>query len=752
MRTKSISHYLLATSLVALAATAQPAFAQAPADAAAAEDVGLGEIIVTGEKRETRLQDIPMAITAIDSETLRARNIAGIDNLDGYVPGLSVTNNQGAERVVTIRGIGYETASNPNSFPGVAFHIDGIYVAHSHAIGQDLIDIERIEVLRGPQGTVFGETSTGGAINVILKKPTLGKTSGEAAVSYGNYNYVKGFAAANVPLGDSLALRVAAQYLRHDGYGKQYGVPGTSDRSVPLDDANNFTGRFSLLYEPDDTFSATLEGTYFHTDRAGPLQKSATDTTPGLRNVTQDLLQSYKLDTRMIYLTLSKSLSDTIVAKSVTAYQYMHHYQITESDRTADDAQQDHLTPWEDISKTFSQELSVSSQNTKMLEWTVGGLYLRQRAIQNIFESASEANPRKYFLPTPSGAPYIFQTDSPYQHTSIGVYGQATAHLTDAFSLTGGVRYSWDKVSAQPYQFYAIVPPRSVTSDQVTGKVSAEYKLTPLNSVYVTASSGYKPTGVSFVQPGYPLFVPDSFKKETVQALEAGSKNQFFDRRLTINVAGYYYWYKNFQFTAEDPIPFAGGTDNIPKAEVWGAELEASAQPTSQLRLDGTFSWGKGKFTSDKLVLDAQTAAGVRNAFPSPFMPEAIAAAEAAAQNVNGKRLPKMPTTTATGSAAYTFPLPMGDLTMRGEVSYRGKYNYRIFGISQFDEVPAYTIVNAYIAYQPKDAPWKLSVTATNLFDKTAITSRFADPYGSGTTSVQYMAPRQVFGTVQVKF
>ncbi|KQM14753.1 TonB-dependent receptor [Novosphingobium sp. Leaf2] len=754
----------ISTSLFAIAATSTQAIAadaSAPADTDAPQ---LSDIIVTGEKRETRLQDVPIAITAIDSSVLRQRNTNSLDDLDGYVPGLNIARNQGAERVITIRGIGYETSSNPNSQPGVAFHIDGVYIAHTMALGQDLIDVDRIEVLRGPQGTVFGETSTGGAINVITNKPKLGDTSGNASASYGNYNYVKVDGAVNVPLGPTLAARFAGQYLRHDGYGYSVGVPNVS--KYALDDANNLAGRASLLWQPSSTFSALLEASAFHADHAGAVQKLITDTTPGARNVDQDLPATYKLDTRMVSLTLSQELNDTMVLKSVSAYQYMNKNQTSESDRTANPAIFDHLVRWHDRSKTFSQEVTLSSQNTSTVEWTLGGFFLRQRALQDILELSA---PGIAAVVLPDGTGVKFQTDSPYQHTSLAGYGQAIFHASDALAITAGLRYSWDKVSAQPYQFYYLVPPRSAKSDALTGKISADYKLTPDNSIYVTASTGYKPTGVSFVSDkpfeagsfsSGPQYVPQSFKKETVKALEIGSKNEFFDRRVRLNVAGYYYWYKNFQFTADDPVPFAGGTDNIPKAEVWGAEAEATFIASPALRFDGTFSWGKGKFTSDFLTIDAQTAAQVRAqtfaalGYPAGYYYDARieAAVDAARENLNGKRLPKMPTTQGTFAATYTAALPSAELAMRGEVAYRGSYNYRVFANSFLDKVPSYTIFNASITYTPEGQPWRLALRAQNISNKAGIASRFSDPYGSGTTSVEYIPPRQVMGSVSVNF
>lgn len=752
-RGASLAVLLAGGSLLVLATPSLAQSAGADRDAASG---GLVDIIVTGEKREVTLQSAPLAITAVGGDLLQQRNVNQLNDISAYVPGLNIAKSGGAERIITIRGIGYETAQNPNTQPGVAFHIDGVYIAHVAALAQDLLDVDRLEVLRGPQGTVFGVTSTGGAINVITKKPVIGEQSGTASLSYGTYNYLKANGAVNIPVADTLAMRAAVQYFRRDGYGYSVSVPGR--KKYELDDDDNFGGRLALLWQPNSEFSALLEGQVFRADHSAPLQKNILDTTPGARHVAQDFPGRYKLDTSMIYLTLTQQLGDFATAKSITAYQHLNKKQSMDIDRLDDPNNFDNYPIWQDKSKTFTQELSLSSASGGELEWTLGGFYLRQRALQKVLETT---NPFRALFVLPDGTGVKFQSDAPFQHTSVAGYGQATYRATEELRLTAGLRYSWDKISAQPFQLFTVVPPRSATSSAVTGKLGAEYKVTPDNMLYVTASRGYKPTGLNFNNGA--IVVGTTFKKETVNALEIGSKNEFFDRKLRLNVAGYYYWYKNFQFTAEDPLPYASGSANIPKTEIYGAELEASLLPVPELRFDGTFSIGKGKFKSDYETIDAQTAAMIRAAKAAEFgcapgnvgcyyIPAVIQAVRDGFENVNGKRVPKMPGIQAQVSATYTKDIGGGEVTLRGEMLHRGKFNYRLFAVAAFDRVPAYTIYNAFIEYAPHDRPWKVSLSAQNLTNKTGINSRFADPYGAGSTSVEYIAPRQVYGTVSFEF
>jgi iron complex outermembrane receptor protein len=740
---------------------ASGAFANTNADMSAEmadsdNDTGLEEIVVTGEKRETSLQRAPISITAVDATALQQRNANEVNDLNGMVPGLAITKSEGSARIVAIRGIGYETPANPNSQPGVAFHINGVYIAHVMSLAQDMLDVERVEVLRGPQGTVFGQTSTGGAINVITRKPKLGETSGNASFSYGNYDYTKLNAGLNIPISDTLAARVAAQYMRHDGYGKSIGVANVKE--YELDDANNLGLRASLLWQPSDRFTAILSAQSFDSSRHGALQKNVLDTTPGARVVNQDYPSTYDLKTRMVDLLLTYDLGDFATLKSVNAYQYMDKNQTADTDRLADDFYV-HTVHWRDWSKAWTQEVSLSARPGSAVEWTVGGFYMRQRAAKDYLSLGNTP------AVTYQGMPVVFATNSPYQHTSLAAYGQAVWKATDALTLTAGGRYSWDKTTTQPYNFFDLfgtAPDRKSISDAFTGKIGVDYRITPTNMVYAVASRGYKPSGVNTNQ-GMTV-VPQDYKKETVTALEFGTKNEFFDRKVRLNISGYYYWYNDYQFTAEDPRVNSGGSWNIPKAEIYGLEVEASVLPFEGFRLDGMLSLAKGQFKGDFYTIDSQGAYGIRVeeamklGLPMPYItsygynPALIQAVTDNLQNTNGNKVAKLPGVQGNVSATYDADIGPGKLMVRGEMVYRGSFNSRIFDGGPLDKVPSYTLFNAAIQFKPHDSAFTFAVSAQNLFDKDGVNAKFTDPYGALTTSVEYVNPRQVFGTISYAF
>ncbi len=738
------------------------------ADGAGAEDaneaVGTApfEIVVTGEKQAVSLQKAPLAISVIMGDDMLKSNIREVNDLNGSVPGLTIAKNEGTERIISLRGIGYETPQVTTSQPGVAFHIDGIYISHVMALNQDMLDVERIEVLRGPQGTVFGQASTGGAINVIPKKPVLGEVSGMVSGSYGNYDFARGVANINMPLGDTLAVRASAQYLRHDGYAQATKGP---NGNYDLSDANDFGARLAMLWQPSDRFTALLAGQMFHADRAPAAQKHILDPEPRKRYLSQDAGGYFKLTTKMAYLNMEYDL-DFATVKSSTGYQEMGKRQANENDRLAyvDTGFYDHIVKWTDDSRTWTQELSLASAKSDSLSWIVGAFYLNQNASQYVLEySGTDANPVMPIPTTPPAAmPYNlkFMTDMPFHHESVAVYGQGTLSLTDDLRFTAGLRHTWYKTTGDPLNFFGFFGPRNhiEVSDKVwSGKLGVEYNVSPANMLYATLSRGFKPAGVNRY-PGASI-VPGVYKEETVTSYEVGSKNTFFDRALTLNMAGFYYDYKNMQYLADDLAPNSGGAANLPKVAIWGAEVEATLR-LGEFRLSGNLTLLDGEAKQDYYTLDAlitgalrTEAAGLGLNYYNPATQQAyLDLINSGLQNTKGAKPPKMPSLAGTANITWAKPLSSGTLTTQLEMQYRGKFNYRIFNNHALDKVPAYTLFNVIMSYKPEASPWEFSATVKNLLNSSGINSRFTDPYGSQTTSVEYIDPQQFFATVTYKF
>ena len=272
------------------------------------------EVLVTAEKRTEILQNLSQAVTALSADDLESRQLNSFVDMSAIAPGVNVAKNEGFKTVITIRGIGNEANQNAIANPSVSYHLDGVYVASPFALQTDFLDLERIEVLRGPQGTLFGQNSTGGGINVITKAPTFDEFYGTADLTAGEYSLIKARAAMNIPFSDSLAARVSVMSHKHDGYTDNVG------NGQDLDDADSISARAKLLFQPSDRFSATLTAQIFYEEVNGQAQKGIYDPTPGARKLAQDSLSSYELESQLYSMTLEWDLG-AVTLKSLTSYQ-----------------------------------------------------------------------------------------------------------------------------------------------------------------------------------------------------------------------------------------------------------------------------------------------------------------------------------------------------------------------------------------------------------------------------------------------
>jgi len=254
IRSSLYQKYLLgASSAVAALVWLQPP--------ALAQSAGQTEVVtVTAERRTTDIQSTPLAITAISADTLEKSNVVRLSDINGLVPSLQVTSSAGFETVVTIRGVGLETPENSlTTSPGVATFIDGAYVANSITLDQTFFDVDHVEVLRGPQGALYGQSATGGAILLVTRQASLDGVNGELEGSYGTYDVHREFAEINLPLSNDFAVHVAIQQYGHDGFTKDALIPG-----YDLDNADDITGKIDFLWKPTSNFSLRLSSVSYH--------------------------------------------------------------------------------------------------------------------------------------------------------------------------------------------------------------------------------------------------------------------------------------------------------------------------------------------------------------------------------------------------------------------------------------------------------------------------------------------------------
>jgi Outer membrane receptor proteins, mostly Fe transport len=788
MTRKSNLSLALASGISLLALVSGTARADEAA-AAAPGDTGITDIVVTAERREISLQQAPLSVSAVTSDDLRAANITDITGLNGTVPGLVVARSGGGERIISIRGIGSETPENTNTQPGVSYHIDGVYIFNSIAASAAFIDVAQVEVLRGPQGTLFGQGSTGGTINVVSVEPTVDDITGYVNAGIGNYKYLEGSAALNVPLSDTLAVRGALQFTKHDGYAHATEVPGVS--KYDLDDQDETGWRLGVKWQPLSNFSVTLNTVQFDSHTNGPAQKNILDVEDDPRILTQDYPGRSVVKTQL-YTGVLKWETPFATIKSITGYQKLHSEQAWDSDGLSGDlfydltyspisftgVRYDHVPLWRANTESWSQEFNLASNGTGPLNWVLGGVYLHSKNSQYINEyRGADDNFLRPALPidTVYDAPDVgfltYAELSTITREQWALFAQATYDITSQLKLTAGARYNHDKSvgtsdsmsgGASGQTSGAYLQPASTGSrkaDAWTGKVALDYQVTPANMLYASWTRGFKPGGInSAASSGNSFSILPTYEEETVDSFEIGSKNRFLGDTLQINASAFLYNYKNMQFLEEDPILFGEGISNAPKARVYGLELEGTWVPQEGLRFDASLSYLEGEFTESYLALDPAAATAAQNAAGFPdylfwtnFFP-AVLARDAARADIKGNSIPKLPKWQGNMAATWNGQVGPGELTARAQLLYRGKYQYRLFNDGAVDLTPAYTQVNAMLKYEPANTATNITLRVINLFDKNGVNSRFSDPYGSAQVMETYIPPRQVILSVGYRF
>jgi iron complex outermembrane receptor protein len=782
-----------ASCLTALAVAAPLAAhaADATATGAAAAAMANPTVVVTAEHRTVSIQKAPLAITAVSSRQIDQSGVTLVSGLNAVVPSLEVTKASGFENLVAIRGVGSETPENSlTTVPGVSEFVDGVYIANTISLDQTLFDIDNIQVLRGPQGALYGESSIGGAILINTVQPKLGVVDAQADFTAGNYNLLRERGEVNIPLSDQFALRVSAQKYDHDGFTKDALIHG-----FDLDDAHDGSIKAALLWQPNSHFSAILTAQGYFANQHGDAQKNVNDPSPDPRVVFQDYPARFQLQNDLFHLNLELDEPDYII-KSVTGYQYLAHQQREDSSRSAFSliGQYDDVAAWDTWVNNFTEEFDILSPPGRQLEWTVGAFYLNQASHQFVLEFECTnpaifggcAPPPTTFqapplpsdpLDPPAGLKNLpskfdeptnlsYGNDSHATHWSAAVFAQATWHVSDVFRVTAGIRYNHDYDRDPSFNFSTNgigLITNAISTDEPTWRFEADYDLTPSNLLYASIARGYKP-GAANGSAGFIL--PLTAKAETNDAFEIGSKNQFLDGQLRFNVSAFYYIHRDFQYIETDPIPFAGGLANIPQVNDYGVEFEATyVSPDSRLVVDGSLALERGQVIGTTKTLDSTIANAIEGpnfsgGFSGPcaffsafFNPGCWAVVVAHETNIQGNEPPDMPNVSGSASISYRFTTPIGDFMPRAQVVYRGDEWARIFNVPALDRVPAYTVVNLNIDFIPAgNDHLRLSLTGTNVGNVAGINSRYTDPFGTFTTSNQYIPPAQIMGTIAWRY
>jgi len=738
----------------------------------ASADRILEEIVVVAEKRDENLKDLSQAVTVLSGEELDQKNVTTFVDLSAIAPGVTVAKNEGYKTIISIRGIGNETNQNAIAAPSVAYHLDGVYVASPFSLQTDFIDVDRIEVLRGPQGTLFGQNSTGGAINVISKAPSAEEFQMSGDLTAGEYNLKKGRISLNIPITESFATRTSVSITDRDGFSKNL-LNGQD-----LDDMSSISARTDWEYL-GSAASIRVFAQYFDADNNGAAMKGIDDPTPNPRELLQDTEANFELTSKLAAAILEVPLSNSTL-KAIASWQ--EDDVLIKRDNDRHNFGDIHIGGlWDGLpyiraeydpetslveTKTFEVNIISDTPLFDKLDWTVGAFYLDHKIENHIREYKDVNNVYDIGLMDGEFTPYVHNSECPAcfaiygaevgfisdafpTRESYSAYAQTTLNMTDTTRLVTGVRYTDDTVDSFVSNFFGI--PGQVYNlkenlSETTGRVAVEWDATDNAMTYLSITKGFKPGGSNltfgFDNDNAPVMVFPIFKNEEILAYEIGFKSAYEATRF--NAAVFYYDYENLQFQATDPDIYRGGVANIPEVNVQGVEVELVRLLTDALTFDVKVAY------LDSDIKSAYEALDNVKAEPYFFGQEAIR--YDLRENIQGNDLAKTPGLTANVSLKYEKYLDSGLFSGIVEYVHRGEFQQRVINNPTVDTVPSYNIVNVLLSYDLANEKVGFDLMAYNLSDEAGVNSRMTDVFGVGATGVELIPPRQIMGRVRYVF
>lgn len=709
------SHRLILSAGCCLSVmAASSAFAQtAPEDES-------DQIVVTAERRESRLLETPLAVAAIPTIQLERQGIASLEDVQAVTPNLTFGQFSNFS-LVSLRGIGTDFGTI-SAEPSVATFQDGVYQGASSAQTVPSFDLARIEVLRGPQGTLYGRNSTGGAINFITRDPSPANEA-NAALVVGDYERITADLGISGPLtaDGTLAGRLSVRYDTRGGYRDNDFLGNESDDL----DAQSIAG--SLLIQPGEATSIMLRGDYTNRDTAQPYERI--DDSLGFNTIfggsfTPDPADTThfrnNIDPRTnaevwgVSATASFDFSGATL-RSITAYRENNLTSFEDWDGSDGDIL---LVDDADTVQQFTQEFNLfGTAADGALDWLVGAFYYSSEG--TTFFDLSGGVITAFF----SANTLTF--DAAQESESIAVFGQTTYRVTDRLNLTGGLRYTRDeKTMEQGILVNHVLDLCGTTTtdswNAVTGTVAADYHLTADSIIYARAARGFKAGGINAGE------CADIFDPEYVDAFEVGLRGQVFNNTLSGAITAFYYDYQDIQFTTFGAT--SATVDNVGGATVSGLELEYNYRPTfaEGLRIDGSISYLKSEYEDD-LVMD-------------PFL--------TGPYQIGGNQLIRAPEWRANLGVEYRFPfLGNSNLTVRAETAYSDHYFHDIFNaeaaLQSATEEPSYTISNLRFIWEPRDRDLEIQLFVDNIEEHQYAYRRFVGSSFGGITG-QFSPPRTI--------
>lgn len=727
--------FLAGTCVAAMISTA--AAAQSASDgstpATQTDSGGVEDIIVTAQRKDERLQDVPISVTAVTATALANRGITGLNAIDlpQFTPGL-VAPQINSRPSYFLRGIG-SNAGNANNEPSVAVYIDGVFSPNPMANSFDFNNIERIEILKGPQGTLFGRNATGGVIQVITVDPDLDNPAMKADIGYGNFQTVTTNLYASTPLSNTLGIDVSVHYEdRGKGFGHNYAV------GRDVQEGESLGIRSKLLWEPSDRTTIRLSGIYSYRNHSGYPSANALTSIAALPSV-YDLNSNLQPITKSVYKNVTLNVDhDLDFARfvSISAWQFALQRQRQDLDFTPVDVAGFDVFQH---TRTLSQELQLLSPTGSKLDWTLGAF---------LYDSKSDGKPSILYTPAANNAITAFTPTK-----SASVYGQATYEILPDLKATAGLRWTTEKQKVygslrnQLTNVTTTVPTQEQSFQKLTWRASLDYAFSKDIHAYVSANRGTKSGGYVLVNPTAPGYAP-----EVLDAYEVGLKSELFDRHVRFNIAGFFYNYKNVQVTSTIN---QNGTvvtviNNAAAAHMKGIDADFEVRPVSNLSVTGGFVILDSHYTNYKNALAfnaSRTATGpfvagqIYNGSPVVAIPGGSFSIDA-----TGNRLAYNAKFTGNLAATYTIPSSIGRFRISGNLFYSASYHpdpdNRIV-------IPSRTVANASIGWMDKSEHIGLDLWVKNLTDLRYFT--YLDEGAIGDNGA-YAPPRTYGVTARVNF
>ncbi|WP_165799686.1 TonB-dependent receptor [Sphingomonas oleivorans] len=719
----------MAASMLALV-SGSAAWAQTAEPAGASASEGFGDIVVTASKRPETQQRTALALSVLTPEVLQKSGTTDVLQLSKIAPGLNLSQNANST-LIAIRGVSSRDYSEVGD-PAVSISIDGTYIQRAATLNAALFDIARVEVLRGPQGTLYGRNATGGAINIITAKAAH-KLAAAGSIDYGNYDALRAEAMVNLPVTDTLAVRVSGLRSRHDGY--RDNAPAKRG-----DDENIWAGRISAQYDPTAQLSATLTGEYIRQRGVGSVRQGVAYPTDA--GFIADLPARIPSDRKWALDKTGFNDIDIYSVRGALSYDFgfatlaytggYRHARVDHDEDYEGTAAPGFGFPQDSRIATNSHELRLTSNGSERFSYQLGGFFFRER---ERLDSAFTEGPFGYY----PDQLYDYHSQDGYkiQTTSKAAFAQLGYEIIDDLKIEGGIRFTRDNkkrigqvVNIDPalsqasgtYVVTSVVPQDSDTSfNQTTYHVGANYQLTPANMIYAKFDTGYKAGGFTEIQ---------SYRPEKIKAYEVGSKNRFVGNKIQANISLFYYDYRDQQISQflNNQLIVA----NAGKSTMYGGELETDFMITLRDRFNLSVAYLDAKF-DDFLVR-------------TYFIPSTDGLGNAQLAGNTPIQAPKI---SLNVGYEHDFAVGDGTLNARVQTQLQSESHLSIYNFEADRQAP-YSRSDVVLTYTPANSPFSIQAYVRNLEDSRVLTA--ATPNFTGNWLYQFAPPRTYGGRVSVKF